>query len=148
MQAILTGMGAKGTGHAQEHVLDGIFAALVGGNNLGRFKPRHIKRLCIQCRSNFSSLRPSCVCFGWGPRHQTTDARVLAGAPGTKPQAHVLWVGPPAPNHRRTCFGWDYRHPTCWDPMAKTRLTSCWPIDFFGKREGGEAILCVICWPL
>ena len=128
MQAILTGMGARGTGHAQEHVLDlfrapyilygvkyielvslgtghaqehvldGIFAALVGGNNLGRFKPRHIKRLCIQCRSNFSILHPSCVCFGWGPRHQTTGARVLGGAPGTKPQAHVLWVGLPAPN--------------------------------------------------
>ena len=33
--------------------------------------------------------------------------RVLVGAPSTKPQTHVFWLGPPAPNHRRTCFGWD-----------------------------------------
>ena len=34
------------------------------------------------------------TCFGWGPWHQTTDARVLVGAPGTKPQTHVFWLGP------------------------------------------------------
>ena len=38
--------------------------------------------------------------------------RALVGTPGTKPQAHVLWLGPPAPNHRRTCFGWDPRRQT------------------------------------
>ena len=45
-------------------------------------------------------------CFGWGPRLQTTEARVLVGTPSTKTQTHVFWLGPPAPNHRRTCFGW------------------------------------------
>ena len=36
--------------------------------------------------------------FGWDPQHQTTDARGLVGIPSTKPQTHVVWLGPPA-NH-------------------------------------------------
>ena len=52
------------------------------------------------------------TCFGWGPQHQTTGARVLVGARSTKPQAHVFWLGPAAPNHRRTCFGWGPQHQT------------------------------------
>ena len=38
--------------------------------------------------------------------------RVLVGIPGTIPQAHVFWLGPLAPYHRRTCFGWGPRHHT------------------------------------
>ena len=38
------------------------------------------------------------TCFGWGPCHQTTDARVLVGTPATKPQTHVFWLGPLPPN--------------------------------------------------
>ena len=65
---------------------------------------------------------PDEVCFGWGPQHQTTDARVLVGTPSIKPQTHVFWLGPPAPNHRRTCFGWDPQHQRCRHPKAKTHL--------------------------
>ena len=57
------------------------------------------------------------LCFGWDPQHQTTGARVLVGTPSTKPQTRVFWLGPPAPNHRRTCFGWDPQHLRCWDKV-------------------------------
>ena len=51
-----------------------------------------IKKESKRCFNVYGGL-----CFGWDPRHQTTGARVLVGALGTKPQTHVFWLGPSAP---------------------------------------------------